>query len=155
MEASFCLEVVGVESLMVDLEEIPRHGKELPSSYALLRRCQERFGPGFVDVMPGDGLYLNAPYLCLQELHCDALVKTDDATRDIIKDAMGLFAHADRFDEDIVQWEGIDMERLRSYKGMMASGFTLNGVEASLTWIREGEIRTGKHHEFWVEATVW
>jgi hypothetical protein len=152
-----CLEVVGMESMMVDLEEIPKRGKELPASYALLRRCQERFGSGFVDVMLGDGLYLNAPYfnLCLQELHCDALVKTDDATRDIIQDAMGLFAYADQFGDDIVQWKGIDMERLRSYQGMMASGFTLNGVDASLSvaWIREEEIKTGKHHEFWVVAS--
>jgi len=152
-----CLEVVGTESMMVDLEEIPKRGKELPSSYALLRRCQEDFGYGFVDVMLGDGLYLNAPYfnLCLQELHCDVLVKTQDATRDIIKDAMGLFAHADRFPKGIVQWEGIDMTRLRSYQGMMASGFTLDGVDASLSvaWVQEEEIRTGKHHEFWVVAS--
>jgi len=152
-----CLEVVGVESLMVDLEEIPKRGKELPSSYALLRRCKETFGLGFVDVMLGDGLYLNAPYfnLCLQELHCDALVKTDDATRNIIKDAMGLFAHADKFGEDIVQWEGTDIERLRSYNGMMASGFTLDGVDASLSvvWIREEDIRTGESYEFWVVAS--
>ena len=152
-----CLEVVGAESMMVDLEEIPKRGKELPSSYALLRRCKETFGLGFVDVMLGDGLYLNAPYfnLCLQELHCDALVKTDDATRNIIKDAMGLFAHADKFGEDIVQWEGIDMERLRSYKGMMTSGFTLNGVDASLSvaWVREEDIKTGETYEFWVVAS--
>ena len=30
-----CLEVVGVESLMVDLEEIPKRGKELPASWTL------------------------------------------------------------------------------------------------------------------------
>ncbi len=152
-----CLEIVGVESLMVDLEEIPKRGKELPSSYALLRRCKETFGVGFVDVMLGDGLYLNAPYfnLCLQELHCDALVKTDDTRRNIIKDAMGLFAHADKFGEDIVQWEGIDIERLRSYRGMMASGFTLDGVDAplSVAWVREEDIRTGESYEFWVVAS--
>lgn len=152
-----CLELVGVESMMVDLEEIPKRGKELPASYALLRRCQEKFGSGFVDVILGDALYLNAPYfnLCLQELRCDALVKTDDAARLIIQDAMGLFTHADQFQEDIVQWEGIDMGRLRSYQGMMASGFTLNGVAASLSvaWIREEEVKTGKHHEFWVVAS--
>jgi hypothetical protein len=152
-----CLEVVGVESMMVDLEEIPKRGKELPSSYALLRRCKETFGLGFVDVILGDGLYLNAPYfnLCLRELHCDVLVKTDDATRNIIKDAMGLFAHADKFGEDIVQWEGTDIERLRSYHGMMASGFTLDGVDASLSvvWIQEEDIRTGEPYEFWVVAS--
>ncbi len=156
-----CLEVLGMESmmvdLMVDLEEIPRHGKELPSSYALLRRCMETFGLGFVDVILGDGLYLNAPYfnLCLGELHCDVLVKTDDTTRVIIQDAMGLFAHADKFGDDIVQWEGTDIERLSSYKGMMASGFTLDGVDASLSvaWIREEDIRTGESYEFWVVAS--
>lgn len=152
-----CLEVVGIESMMVDLEEIPKRGKELPSSYAMLRRCQETLGYGFVDVLLGDGLYLNAPYfnLCLQQLHCDALVKTDDAKRVIIQDAMGLFTHADQFQEDIVQWEGTDMARLCSYQGMMASGFTLEGVDASLSvaWIREEEIRTDETYEFWVVAS--
>ncbi len=135
-----CLEIVGTESLMVDLEEIPKRGKELPSSYALLRRCKETFGLGFADVLLGDGLYLNAPFfnLSLQELHCDVLVKTDDTRRVIIKDAMGLFARADTFGADIRQWEGVDLERMRSYHGMMASGFSLDGVDASLSvaWVR-------------------
>ena len=155
--AASCLEVVGVESMMVDLEEIPKPGKELPASYALLRRCQEKFGYGFVDIMLGDALYLNAPYfnLCLQELRCDALVKTEDTTRSIIQDAMGLFEHAHRFPQDILQWEGTDMTRSRSYQGMMASGFTLEGVDAplSVAWVREVEIPTGKRHEFWVVAS--
>jgi hypothetical protein len=45
--------------------------------------------------------------------------------------------------------------RLRSYQGMMASGFTLNGVDASLSvaWIRKEEAKTGEHHEFWVVAS--
>jgi hypothetical protein len=152
-----CLEIVGTESLMVDLEEIPKRGKELPASYALLRRCKETFGLGFVDVLLGDGLYLNAPFfnLCLQELHCDVLVKTDDTRRVIIKDAMGLFAHADKFGDDIEQWEGIDLERMRSYHGMMASGFRLDGVDAplSVAWVREEHIKTGESHEFWVVAS--
>ncbi len=40
--------------MMVDLEEIPKRGKELPASYAPLRRCHEKYGYGFVDVIPGD-----------------------------------------------------------------------------------------------------
>ena len=152
-----CLEIVGIESLMVDLEEIPKRGKELPSSYALLRRCKETLGLGFTDVLLGDGLYLNAPFfnLSLQELHCDVLVKTDDTGRVIIKDAMGLFAHAHTFGDDIQQWEGVDLERMRSYHGMMASGFSLDGVDASLSvaWIREEDLRTGQSYEFWVVAS--
>jgi len=56
-----CFEVVGPVSLMVDLEPIPKTGKELPSSYALLRRLTTVFGSAFVDLILGDGLYINAP----------------------------------------------------------------------------------------------
>ncbi len=88
-----CFEIVGQIAMMVDLEEIVKRGKELPASYTLLRRVKSELGDGMVDVVLGDGLYFNAPFfnLNLKELHCDVVVKTDDARRDLIVDAMGLF----------------------------------------------------------------
>jgi len=86
-----CLQMVGPTSLRVGLQPIEKRGKELPASYALLRDLRCQLNPNFVDLILGDGLYLNAPFfnLCLDELQSDVLIKTDDATRRIIGDAMG------------------------------------------------------------------
>jgi len=75
-----CFEIVGPVSLMVDLEPMEKRGKELPAGYALLRRLKAKLGTGFVDLILGDGLYLNAPFfnLCLGEMKSDVLVKTDE-----------------------------------------------------------------------------
>ena len=48
---------------MVDLEPMEKWGKELPAGYALLRRLKAKLGTGFVDLILGDGLYLNAPLM--------------------------------------------------------------------------------------------
>jgi len=74
---------------MVDLEPMEKRGKELPAGYALLRRLKAKLGTGFVDLILGDGLYLNAPFfnLCLGEMKSDALVKTDERGLRIIQDA--------------------------------------------------------------------
>ena len=60
---------------MVDLEPMEKRGKELPAGYALLRRLKSKLGTGFVDLILGDGLYLNAPFfnLCLGEMKSDVL----------------------------------------------------------------------------------
>ena len=88
-----CLEIVGQSAMLVDMEPIPKRGKELPASYTLLARVKSALGAGCLDLVLGDGLYFNAPFFrfCLEELHSDVLVKTDDARRDVIVDAMGLF----------------------------------------------------------------
>lgn len=164
------LELIGIESFLVDLEWMPKRGKELPSSYALLRRAKERFGTHFVDLMLGDGLYLNAPFvnLVVQELSSDVLVKTDDATRDILKDAMGLFEHESAYASDIEHIQGFDEHRLRTYEVLMTHGFHLDKVDAPLqvAWVREQDVYvySGKKrhkgkphdgsHEFWVIASA-
>ena len=58
-------EIVGPVSLMVDLEPMEKRGKELPAGYALLRRLKAKLGTGFVDLILGDVLYLNAPFFNL------------------------------------------------------------------------------------------
>lgn len=147
-----CFEIVGPISLMVGLEPIEKRGKELPASHALLRHLRGQLNANFVDLILGDGLYLNAPFfnLCLDELKSDVLVKTDDATRLIITDAMGLFRSEARFAPGIVTAEGTDACRI--YQVTMADGFFLEGVDADLTvaWVRETHIRTGQCLEFWV-----
>ncbi|MCH8296094.1 hypothetical protein IH992_33875 [Candidatus Poribacteria bacterium] len=65
-----CFEIVGPISLMVGLEPIPKRGKELPASYALLRNLKRQYNTNFVDLILGDGLYPNAPFfnLCLASI---------------------------------------------------------------------------------------
>jgi len=149
-----CFEIVGPTSLMVGLQRIEKRGKELPASYALLRRLKHELNANFVDLILGDGLYLVAPFfnLCLGELQADVLVKTDDTTRQIIADAMGLFGAKEQFSSGIITAEGTDAVRMCHYQVTMADGFFLKGVDTDLTvaWVIETHLRTGELTEFWV-----
>jgi hypothetical protein len=151
-------EIVGPVSLMVDLEPYEKRGKELPASYALLRRLKAKLGVGFVNLILGDGLYLNAPFfnLCLDELKSDVRIKTDDITLRIIQDAEGLFAAKDDPVFDIVTRCGVDTMRMRSYQITQADGFFHRDINASLTVakVEEVVIRTGEVLTFWVVTTA-
>lgn len=140
---------------MVDLQQIPKRGKELPTSYALLRRLKSVFGIGFVDLILGDGLYINAPFfnLCLNEIKSDVLVKTDDTSLLIIKDALRIFNRDDLF--SVAHAKGVDAERMRDYKVMMTSGFQMKGIDAplSVAWVQEESLRTAEQEEFFVVAS--
>ena len=131
-----CLEIVGQSALLIDMEPIPKRGKELPASYGLLRRIKAALGTGCLDLVLGDGLYFNAPFftLCLEELHSDVLVKTDDARREVIVDAMGLFRTPPGLFDGIVRAEGTDVERLCTYQMAMAPGFAMEGVKEPV-WV--------------------
>jgi hypothetical protein len=152
-----CLEIVGPSALLIDMERIPKRGKELPASHALVRRVKTALGPGCLDLVLGDGLYFNAPFftLCLDELHSDVLVKTDDARRDVIADAMGLFRTPPGLVDGIVRAEGTDVERLCTYQMAMASGFEMEGVEelVSVVWIHEQYLKKDLTVDFWVIFT--
>lgn len=152
-----CLEIVGQSALLIDMEPISKRGKELPASHALLRRVNTAVGKGGLDLVLGDGLYFNAPFftLCLEELHSDVLVKTDDARREVIVDAMGLFRTPPGLFDGIVRAEGTDVERLCTYQMAMASGFAMEGVEelVSVVWIQEEYLKKHLSVEFWVIFT--
>ncbi len=153
-----CFEIVGQIAMMVDLEEIVKRGKELPASYTLLRRVKAELGDGMVDVVLGDGLYFNAPFfnLTLEELHSDVFVKTDDARRDVIVDAMGLF-RSPLFGaaDGLVRTDGLDVERMCEYQICMADGFEMEGVAepVSVTWVHEIPLKKGEPIDFWVIFT--
>ena len=152
-----CLEIVGQSALLIDMEPIPKRGKELPASSTLLRRVKTALGPGCLDLVLGDGLSFNAPFftLCLEELHSDVLVKTDDAQRDVIVDAMGLFQAPPGTFDGIVRAEGTDVERLCTYQVAMASGFEMEGVREPVwvAWIRETYLKKSLSVEFWLIFT--
>ena len=71
-------------------------------------------------------------------MHTDVLVKTDDARRAVIVDAMGLFQTPPGQFEGIVRAEGTDVERLCTYQMAMLDGFEMDGVTepVSVVWIR-------------------
>ena len=135
-----------------------KQSKELPASYALLRRLKAKFGTGFVDLILGDGLYLNTPFfnLCLGELKSDVLVKTDERGLRIIQDAVGLLRAKDAPAFDIVTVCGVDTMRMRSYQITQAGGFFHAGIDTPLTVakVEEGVIRTGEVLTFWVVTSA-
>jgi len=45
-----CLEIVGPSALLIDMEPIPKRGKELPASSTLLRRVKTALGPVILQV---------------------------------------------------------------------------------------------------------
>jgi hypothetical protein len=152
-----CVEIVGQSALLLDMEPIPKRGKELPASHAVLRRVTRALGTGCLDLVLGDGLYFNAPFftLCLEELHSDVLVKTDDARREVIVDAMGVFRTPPGQFEGIIRAEGLDVERACTYQMAMASGFEMDGVEeeVSVVWIHEEYLKKDRSVDFWVIFT--
>ena len=84
------------------------------------------------------------------------LVKTDDVSREIIQDAVGMFRCAELFGDDIAKASGVDEQRMRSYEVMMTSSFMMKGVDASLcvAWVQEEDLRSGEQEEFWVVASA-
>ena len=105
-----------------------------------------------MDLILGDGLYLNAPFfnLCRDELGADVLVKTADTTCCMITDAMGMFHSADMFTDSITTASGVDATRMCTFHVMLTDGFTLEGGEANLTvaWVQQTNLRTGEQTEF-------
>ena len=147
------VELVGQSALLLDLEPMPKRGTELPTSHRLLRRVQQALAPGGLTLLLGDGLYFNAPFfsLCLEELHCDVFVKTDDARRDVIADAMGLFLAPPRPDDGILQATGTDLERACTYQLCMAAGFEMEGVAepVSVVWVHEEYLKKTATVDVW------
>jgi hypothetical protein len=151
------VELVGQSAVLLDLEPIAKRGKELPSSHQLLRRVQQALGTGALTLILGDGLYFNAPFfnVCLEQLHGDVLVKTDDARRELIVDAMGVFQSPPRPDDGILRATGTDVERACTYQLRMASGFEMADVAEPVTvvWIHEEYLKKPRQVDFWLIFT--
>ena len=102
-------------------------------------------------------MYFNAPFfrLCLEELHSDVLVKTDDAHREVIVDAMGLFQAPPGTVDGIVCAEATDAQRLCVYQMWMADGFVMDGVDepVAVVWVHESYPKKTLTVDFWVIFT--
>jgi hypothetical protein len=132
---------VGAIQLPEDLEAWEKRGKELPASYRLLRRLAARRGPGFVDLLVGDGLYMTHDFfrLCREELGCHGVVKTDEETLTLRQDADGLFDAPPPRREGVEYVEGVDAERAVAYRIWAASGFRWEGLAYPLRIARVWE----------------
>ena len=153
-----CFAEIGSVCLMGGLEQIPKRGKELPTSEQLLRKLLARLGPRWVDLLLLDGLYVAQGFLrvCLEECHIDFLIKTQEVGLNILRDAMGLFRNYRNYAQDIERIEGTDAERMVSYQVYALGGFFLEGVDAPIkvAWVQEEDLRTGERREFWVLTSL-
>jgi hypothetical protein len=151
-----CFAQLGVICLMADLECIEKQGKELPASERLLKRLCTRFGKAFVDLLLLDGLYMAQGFIrCALSNRIDVLIKTEEETLDIIKDARGLMMHknAKAFGVQIIK--GLDKQRLRTYEVRVVGGLFHQGVDApfQVAYVNEQEIKSGRAHAFFVLTT--
>ena len=120
--------------LWADAEPMEKRGKELPTSRRLLDRCVQRLGPGFLDLLLLDGLYVAQDFInhCLQA-QIDVAIKTDEEGRLIIEQANALFDHRQIF-TGVEYQEGFDLERWCQYQVWACGGFHHIGVEAPF-WV--------------------
>jgi len=140
----------------VDLEVGTGKGKELPTSEALLRRAVERYGPDFVDLIGGDGLYMSAPFFRKarqKKLH--GLVKTsEEESLNILQDARAIFDSRETADP-VEAVRGVDAERGVRYRIQASAGFEHDGYRGTLKVARvvEEPIKPSKtrgRETFWV-----
>jgi hypothetical protein len=149
-------QVLGKVNLWLNLKVIPKWGKELPISKELLRELKVEFEEGFIDIILGDGLYVDKDFfnLCKKELKAEAVIKTTEESLNIIQDAKGLFL-SENFREEIEYREGVDEERLCHYKVYCCGGFYHEGVDFPLkvAFVQEDYLKEDKKEEFYVVST--
>lgn len=119
------LELVGAHAAVLDLEPSEGRGHELATSERVLRRAVKRYGPGFVDIVLGDGLYITEGMLrlCRQELQTHLLVKTQELDGLLIlQDAEALFRSAETA-SSVEHVQGTDAERGMAYEVWATPGF--------------------------------
>lgn len=153
------LEILGAHAAVIDLEPAEGKGKELVASERLLRRAFGEYGPGFADILLGDGLYITQEMLRLaRELGTHLLVKTKElGTLNILKDAESIFQASD-FRREVEHRTGIDAVRKLKYEIWAARGFHHEGFGEELKVARvriemlKGD-RKGQVETFWIVTT--
>lgn len=126
--------------LWLDAEPMEKRGTELPTSHRLLRRCVKRLGPGFLDLLLLDGLYVAQDFIndCLQA-QIDVAIKTDEEELLILQQANALFDHHQRLPGVEVQ-QGGDSARGCQYQVWACGDCHHRGVQAPLWVARVREV---------------
>jgi hypothetical protein len=121
------------------IEPIEKRGKELAGSAALLNRAYKKNGRGYFKTVSGDGLYANAGFFAqCAKLGVDGVVKTDETTLNIIKDADGLFDSEERL-PGVRYSEGTDAARNCRYRIWTAGNLTWSTTDIRLRVTRVEE----------------
>lgn len=134
-------------------------GHELAASRKVLKEAANRLGKGFVDLITADGLYMTEKDFswCLDEIGCHLLVKTDEQTLSVVKDARGLFFGDKEIADCLEKARGFDEERMVEYIITAASGFEWQGILLKAAHVKEKFLHPKKGHpeevEFWVFTT--
>ena len=147
--------LIGETDLFLDIEATENKGKELPASRALIERVYHDYSAGFVDLILFDGLYADKKTINMTVEHgSDVLIKTDEESLSIIKDAKGLFENWQEI-HGVFYKKGFDIERMCDYEIWCSDGFTFNGVFKSMTvaHIQERYIKNELQADFWVLCT--
>lgn len=151
-----CFELLGDPPFMLDFEPMANKGKELPTASKLLHRLEERLGKRFVDLVLLDGLYVSQNHInqCVRA-EVDVLIKTDETTLNIIKNAEGIFNQWTEARDGVTYEKGTDEERMVEYEIWSTSGFRLEGVTNlfKVARVKERNLKTGKETTFWVLTT--
>lgn len=124
---------------------------ELTGAKRLIKRLKERHGH-FADVIVADGLYLNAPFInIVLENKMEVVIRLKDETRQIYKDAEGLFIKGEGRKSDFQKGK-------RKIEVWDIFGFEMEGIDKKVRVIRyqEREEKKGKieEQEMWLVTTL-
>jgi len=136
----------------------PGQGHELETTRELLTEAVEAYGPGWVDYVVADGLYMTKDDFgkSLEEWGHHLVVKTTEETLEVIQDARGLFFGPSGPAEGVEVVRGFDEERGEEYEIIGCGGFQWYGLRLKVAHVREKAVkpRQGRGDEaFWVVTT--
>jgi hypothetical protein len=148
------LSIFGKTQLTLDIEPYLRKGKELPSSYELIKRATRLLGKAWCDILVGDGLYKTAKFFRLcKKGGFDGLVKTREVRLQVIQDALGLFKLKD--EPSIERRSGFDLNRLCDYQVESVGSVRMRGLRhrVKVVHVKEYYPKKDRHEEFFVITT--
>lgn len=137
----------------------PGRGHELATSRGVKAEALRTLGSGCVDMIAGDGLYMNEEDLrwCLEKGGCHGLVKTSEETLDVIQDAKAILAQPAFFEGGIEKARGVDEKRGVRYVVKVVRGFSWRGMKLTVARVREIALKPkGNRPEesaFWIITT--
>jgi hypothetical protein len=147
---------VGEVPAPICLARIPKRGKELPMSLAMLRHVARAEGAGFLSHVMGDGLYASESFWkSCEAIGACGIVKTDEAgSLLILQDANGIFDASPSL-PGVEFTEGVDAVRGCRYKTWAVTDLLWSNTERRLkvarvteTWLK-GRYK-GQTLTFWV-----
>lgn len=151
---SSAVSIFGKVAIPLDVEPYLRRGKELPSSYSLIKRITRYLGKGWCDILTGDGLYRAAGFFRLcKQAGFDGLIKTSETRLEVIKDALGLYKTKN--DTSIERISGFDLNRLCEYEVEAVGNVKMQGLKylLKIVHVKEYYPKSDKHEDFFVITT--